>query len=494
MVLLRRFLLPAAFLLAGSSPVPGAEHGQLDGSPTLFTVFAAINVGGYDADLASAANHPLREQVRKVIQARKPAVLDDLRYLYRKYKQKDPAADLSQYVSLALSMGGPPDFKFKFRTVDLPPDVAVIQEWQPLLVKFYAQAGIQEIWQKVQPAYDEVIARYHDPVAAAVLDANVYLRVPTSGGYLGRRFQIYVDLLGAPNQIHTRLYADDFYVVVTPSPEPHTADVRRAYLQYLIDPLAMKYSEPLLKKKALLDFAKAAPVLPEAYKSDFVLLAIKSMVLAVEARLDRRQAQALVQQALSEGYILTPYFFEQLIAYEKQDQAIRLYFKGMIEGIDLKREDTRLVGVEFASAPQMRKAKLVPQPPPPEVPAARKTLDEADVLYRERKLEEARAAFARCLQQSEERPLHAEAYYGLARIAVLRKDPELAEKLFQKALELEPAAQVKAWVLVYLGRLAGASSEPEAAAKYYREALVVEGASAAAKSAAEQGLQQHSQK
>ena len=41
------------------------------------------------------------------------------------------------------------------------------------------------------------------------------MRNPTSG-YLGRRFQIYVDLLGAPNQVQMRSYADDYFVVVTP--------------------------------------------------------------------------------------------------------------------------------------------------------------------------------------------------------------------------------------------------------------------------------------
>ena len=67
-----------------------------------------------------------------------------------------------------------------------------------------------------QPAYEQVIASYHTGVSQALLEANAYLRNPTSG-FLGRRFQIYVDLLGAPNQIQTRSYKDDYFVVVTPS-------------------------------------------------------------------------------------------------------------------------------------------------------------------------------------------------------------------------------------------------------------------------------------
>jgi tetratricopeptide (TPR) repeat protein len=76
----------------------------------------------------------------------------------------------------------------------------------------------------------------------------------------------------------------------------------------------------------------------------------------------------------------------------------------------------------------------------------------------------------------------------LARIAALKRDPELAERLFTKTLELGPDAPVKAWSLVYLARLSEAAGEREPARKYYQEALTVNGASDAARKAAEQGL------
>ena len=90
------------------------------------------------------------------------------------------------------------------------------------------------------------------------------------------------------------------------------------------------------------------------------------------------------------------------------------------------------------------------------------------------------------------RALHAAAYYGLARIAALQKDPEAAERLFNKALESGPEPAVKAWVLVYLGRLSLASGDRDQAAKHFQEALHVEGASPAAQQAATLGAQQSS--
>ena len=96
------------------------------------------------------------------------------------------------------------------------------------------------------------------------------------------------------------------------------------------------------------------------------------------------------------------------------------------------------------------------------------------------------------LQQTEKKSMHAAAYYGLARIAALQKDPENAERLFQKTLESEPEAQVKAWALVYLGKLSLAAGDREPAARYFQDALKVDGASPQARQQAEQGVQQSS--
>src|SRR5205814_7929064 len=59
--LLSRFVFPAVLVLAMAARANADDRGQLDASPTLFTVMAAINAAGYDAELASPNNHPLRK-------------------------------------------------------------------------------------------------------------------------------------------------------------------------------------------------------------------------------------------------------------------------------------------------------------------------------------------------------------------------------------------------------------------------------------------------
>src|ERR1700736_2349236 len=149
---------------------------------------------------------------------------------------------------------------------------------------------------------------YHGPLTAPIFHANAYLRNPTSG-FPGRRFQIYVDLLGAPNQIQTRSYKDDYFVVVTPSPEPQIDDIRHAWLHYLLDPLALKYSEQLTRIKPLGDYARAAPALDERYKDDFLLLVTESLIKAVESRLARsEERRQMMHSAMREGCVSTAAF------------------------------------------------------------------------------------------------------------------------------------------------------------------------------------------
>ncbi len=195
-----------------------------------------------------------------------------------------------------------------------------------------------------------MIAEYHSGVTQALLEANAYLRNPTSG-FRGRRFQIYVDLLGPPNQIQTRSYKDDYFVVVTPSAEPQIEEIRHAYLHYLLDPLALRYSEQLQRLRGLADFAAPAPALDDAYKDDFLLLATECVIKAVESRLAHgaQAKQALVDQALREGYVLTRRVGRRPGGLRKAGAvACSSIIRTWSEKIDLEREDQRLAKVKFA--------------------------------------------------------------------------------------------------------------------------------------------------
>ncbi len=490
----RLYRFSAALLLACSLAIPAfaqhdSQHGQLDGNETLFTVMAALDAAGFDANLHSGVNQKLRKQVRDLVIAKHPPSLEELKSVLAAHHRRDPVADLNQYISFALSVDGPPDFAYRYKPNELPPDVSALAGLETTIGQFYIEANVEDLWKRAQPVVEQEIARYHDPVTKALLQVNGYLRNPTSG-YLGRRFQIYVDVLAPPNQVQSRNFKDDYFVVVTPSEEPQTDQIRHAYLHYLLDPLALKFFQSLSLVKGAAEYANAAPALSDAYKQDFTLLATECLIKAVESRLaPASQRKDMIDQDLREGYVLAPAFAEGLANFEQQPLAMRMYYPDLMGGVDLAKEEKRLNAVKFA--PAVRPEQKPAPPPEPVLTGAEKLIEDADhLMYQDQDLVKSRELYLRVLEEKAEPRVHARAYYGLARIASLRKDPELAEKLFQKTVDSSPDDETKSWALLYLARLADASDRREEALEHYRSALSVAGAPESVKTAAEKGLQE----
>jgi tetratricopeptide (TPR) repeat protein len=481
---LKQILLLAAICLAGLNRLQGAESLQLEASENLFTVLAAANIAGYDDGIALPDNNPLRGQLRDYFSKQDLPVLPQLKQFFQRQRQKNRngVQDLSELISYALSVTGPPDFRWRTRDVEVPPDAQALAGLTPLLIDFYRQARISELWQRAQPAYDKEMEKYHSGLLNTITAVDGYLRVPAAG-YLGRRFQVFIDLLAAPQQVQTRNYGSDAFVIATPSEQPRMFDIRHAYLHFEIDPIVIKYGMDFDSKRSLIDFVQTAPI-EDPFKKDFVLLANESLIKAVEARLDRNPAE--VTQAARQGYILAPFFAEQLPVFEKQQQGLRFYLEDMVNAIDLKRESARISAIKFDAAPPVRVAKQVVVPAPqPELSPAAQTLEKAEDLYTKRSLEEAKELYLKTLEQRGSSEEHAQAWYGLARIAVLQNQPETAIKLFDKTLGASPDAQTKAWTYVYLARLSKSAGETGKAADSYREALAVKGASERAREAAQ---------
>src|SRR5262249_45746890 len=155
---------------------------------------------------------------------------------------------------------------------DLPPDASYVLGFLPLLQRFYADAGLHTIWLKHQAEYEARVEGLHEPVAKMLLATKTaYLRLSDSG-YLGRRFAIYVDPLGAPGQVNARNYGYDYFLVLSPRGDTVRMEtIRHTYLHYILDPFAMKRQGAMKRLEPLLETVKTAP-LEESFRQDIVLL------------------------------------------------------------------------------------------------------------------------------------------------------------------------------------------------------------------------------
>ena len=465
-----------------------AQSNQLDSDIRLFTVLTAINLAGYDDGLGSPSDSPVRQGVRDDLKDFQGSSLQLLKNFYEQNKSSDPGRNLSQYVSFALINAGPPGFELKADLpTDLPPDVRRLRGLSSILAEFYQQAPVERLWSKYQPAYEAEIARYQEPLIQALFEAGGYLRVsPTSRQV--RSFRVLFDLLGAANNINTRGYKGEVYVVVHPSKEPRVEEVRAAFLMHLLDPLSVRYGKEIAKKNVLSRFAMFAPALHEVYKTDFQLLVSKCFVRAVEARLSHRpraKREAQVEQDLREGLILTPYFYESLGDYEKQGQDLRLFYPEMIKAIDLNNEAARLQEVKFAEAPA--RPAVSAQPVAPQVSETELLLREAEMLFRSERTEQARKKFEEALAKDGGR--NADAVYGLARVAISQGDADLGRDLFNQALESDPDPYVRSMSHVYIARISDLMGLRDQAVEHYQLALAVQGMPDRARDLAQKGLE-----
>ena len=198
--------------------------------------------------------------------------------------------------------------------------------------------------------------RYRDGLSKMISSTELYLRLP-SGSYQGRTFTILIEPMGAPSETNARNYATDYYVVVTPGTGAglKIEQIRHAYLHYLLDPMVGKFAGSLDKLDPLLDAVKLAPM-DESFKADPALLTTECLIRAVEARTmsggkaPQADQDRAVDSAMSQGYVLTRYFYEKLLDFEKDSIGFKNALPTMLAEIDVRKEEKRTSQIQFASA------------------------------------------------------------------------------------------------------------------------------------------------
>jgi tetratricopeptide (TPR) repeat protein len=456
---------------------------NLSSSEQLFCVLAAINAAGYDAGLGTETGDNTREEVRGVISRGNAPVINDLRKFYAAHQVADDSgATLGEYVSLALLLGPPPNFAFTVPEADLPPDAKELKGLVPLLRRFYVEANLADLWARVQPRYETALEAYGDKVRGSITLADAYLRF-SSGSYLGRDYDIYLSLLGAPEQVQARIYGSNYYLVITPSKQPKIAEIRHQYLHFLLDPLALKYGFEIHQKEGLEVIARRAPSLGTDFKEDFSLLVTECLIRAVELRMDKpSKPDKSVTEFAASGLILLPYFYSALADYQRQDTSMSVFYKQMILAIDPEEEMRRLAGIKF-TAP----AAPAGNAPAPVLSEKDQLLNQGENLIFEGKYAEASKKFRSVLEQFD--PHSESALYGVAVTASNLRKPDLAEEYFQKTLEFARDLRIVTWSHIYLGRLYDLEGKRDAGVAQYRAASVTASAYPDAVRAVESGLQ-----
>jgi hypothetical protein len=485
----------ALFLALATGPLFAQDGVRLDNSETLFAVLTAINNCGYDAGLTAA--DPVRIAVRREVGSNLEssetarAASDSLCAFYHDHQQGTDARTLSSYISLALYLNPPPALTPRVKEADLPPDASGVLGLVPLLTKFYAAAGLHSIWEQHAAAYAALNGQYREPLSQMIGTTEFYLRLP-SANYLGRSFTVFVEPTGAPGETNARSYGTDYYVVITPAPgsSPKMDLIRHAFLHFLLDPMVGKFAGNLKGLDPLMDSLRLAPM-DESFKEDPSLLVTECLIRAVEARTlaggkaPQSEQDHSLEDSEQQGFILTRYFYQRLLLFEKDSIGFRAALPAILGGIDVRAEQKRAGQIQFATAAEPELLHLSRPKEGKLLATAEERLSAGDVQTAEKLAKQA-------LAEKAEDP--GRALFILAQIA-LRGGVNNATGYFEQALSATSEPKVVAWSHIYLGRILDLQDDDEdgpkraAAIEHYKAAVSASESLPEAKAAAQEGLQ-----
>lgn len=309
---------------------PGAsfevsEYGvDFQADPRLIVMMAALDVAGFDPSTAGRPPSTFRMKLRKDLANLDPDLRARLKTFYERNKLPAPATPADQaarYVSLALALGQTPTLEAPERSDDLPAGLLEVLDFAPLVQEFYRRSGIDEHMVEYVRAYQAEGDRLRAPTTEMVRSLLTYLHtrpLTTSTDRVEvknpnkkskqkmysfrqkeRRFFILPDLLAAPGAINFRVIGDDYYAVVPEGTNPGSSELRRAYLQYVIDALVLRFNKDIADRRE-----QVKQLLNERQKAgtevspDVFLSVSRSLVTAADARYDEaRKLEILGREA-----------------------------------------------------------------------------------------------------------------------------------------------------------------------------------------------------
>lgn len=372
----------------------------------LIVVMAALEAAGLDLVPAGRQPSTFRARLRKDLATLDPDLREKMRNFYERNKLAAPATPADQaarYVSLALALGPPPSFESPARSEDLPAGLLEVLDFAPLVQEFYRRSGIDERMVDYVRAYQAEGDRLRVPTTEMVRALLTYLhtrpittsteRIETKNPNKNskekkyeyrvkdRRFLIVPDLLAPRGAINFRVIGDDYYAVVPEGTDPTASELRRAYLQYVIDALVLRFNKDIAARREQVKLLLTERQKAGAQVSPDVFLNVtRSLVTAADARFDEaRRLQLLARDGrariaaaktdadraaigksvqaemkaiqdetvarLAEDYekgaVLSFYFADQLKGIEDAGFDLANFFADMIASFDPAREARR---------------------------------------------------------------------------------------------------------------------------------------------------------
>lgn len=364
-----------------------------------------------------------RELLRSDLAAMGPDLRQRISTFVIQHKKRSPNATdaeiVAPFVSMAYALGPVPDLSDPVVTSDLPGNLLDVLDFAPLVRDFYRRSSIGANLNEYVKAYQKASDAALRPSSREMVnDLLTYLhtrpqlyfaeKVKTETLKSGtkrttlnktetrereRKFFIVPEMLAPVGNVIYLNVKDDYFVVVPPETDVTFSEVRRGFLQFVIDPIVLQNSKDVASirdsVKAILDERRKVD---SKISPDIYLTISRSLVAAIDAkqtenlrktiavqqsrqRIDRAKTpeeKKVISQELQKyqseladetalqlsedyekGAVLVFYFAEQLSGVEDSGFDIASSMREMILSFDPAKETGR-----YASFAEARKRAM----------------------------------------------------------------------------------------------------------------------------------------
>jgi tetratricopeptide (TPR) repeat protein len=192
-----------------------------------------------------------------------------------------------------------------------------------------------------------------------------------------------------------------------------------------------------------------------------------------------------VQHDMKQGFVLTQYFYEQMIQFEKDPASLKDTIGEMVYSMDVDQQVHRARQVEFDKEAD---GEVLSRSKPHKISGmelAESKLSSGDYAAASAM---AQQVLAKQNDSAAPSPDSAHAYFILARAAAMTGHPDQAIDDFQKTLATSKEHRLLAWSHIYLGRMLDLDCKRDQALSEYKLALTVRDGREDTRLAAERGV------
>ncbi|MEZ5347172.1 MAG: hypothetical protein R2681_16620 [Pyrinomonadaceae bacterium] len=275
-VLIFALILMASISLSAQTENTGIDLASFGVSITpdkrLVTVLTSLEAAGIDTPLTQQGSE-FREELRSSLSSVDPNLRQKLRNFVEQYKRRHSDATsaevLAPFITLAYSLSDAPSLTPPERSIDLPDELLEVLDFADLVSEFYKTRGVSA---KIDETYKKnaMLANELRPTAREMVrEVLDYLNTRPELQYVEqkkignpkrqgnntiqnvetnvreRNFTIVPDLLAPKDSVNFLNIRDKYYAIVSPGIDLSSSEVRRAYLQFVLDPLVLKHAKAI---------------------------------------------------------------------------------------------------------------------------------------------------------------------------------------------------------------------------------------------------------